>query len=100
MNKLTKECIEVIRKEAIKVAHSQYAVPMADYAEKVLTTESIYSKAGLISLEDASDFFSWALKIGWYVLSNREWYNSKNKTEDNFITTAQLFQIYQEQKEK
>jgi len=56
------------------------------------------TKAGLISLEDAADFYNWADLKGWYT-NGVNWWNDANHTAKP-ITTDQLFQIYQEQKQK
>lgn len=93
--KLSKECIEAIE-EASQIFLSPKIVAFG--MEKALKNPSIYSKAGLISLEDAFAFLEWAAKSLWkYEINKGLWFISYSEKP---ITTAQLFQIYQEQKDK
>lgn len=98
--KLSKECIEAIEETN---EYKMCGASGASYTQKhfmqgakiAITNPSIFSKAGLISLEDALEFAEWVEEDSLSVvgkdryLYNRKWY-----------TVAQLFQIYQEQKEK
>lgn len=99
---LSKECIESIEKESdvySKIPYDKVCFERGSFV--ALTNPSIYSKAGLISLEDAYDFFNWTIDNKWYMIKKNNWYNPRiDKKEENTLTTAQLFQIYQQQKEK
>lgn len=93
--KLSEQCIEAIED---KINGLSFSECYESGAEIALTTESIYSKAGLISLEDALGFAEWirlnAIKLDDYYWATRV---------DNYYgkyAIQQLFQIYQEQKNK
>jgi len=56
-------------------------------------------KAGLISLEDAMEFAEWARLDGWNIgVNSHLWKHYMRPLTDIGITTAQLFQIYKQQK--
>lgn len=93
--KLSKECIE-----AIDGLFPRYAMQRVA-ATEALTNPSIYSKAGLISLEDAFGFPEWIDESNYeWIPSMRIFVHDEDYDVNELFTTAQLFQIYQEQKEK
>jgi len=116
--KLSKECIELIQHHSEERASRLYDQNSQNVSEvmewtqwdnrrhnyeqgatEALTNPSIYEKAGLISLEDAFGFAEWLPKqlgIG-YSIEDKAWFSNSGKSRHEI---AQLFQIYQEQKEK
>ena len=106
--KLSKECIEAIEGHE-ECYYQDYGANRNTKirstfmvgATEALTNPSIYSKAGLISLEDALGFAEWARLDGWNIgVNDTLWRHYMRPLSDKGITTAQLFQIYQEQKDK
>ena len=97
MNQLPQEAIEAIEEEFPVNKGLPIYMDYRDGAKIALTNPDIYSKAGLISLEEMAEFFKWLTENATHWLGKDLWeYNLDEKD----YTTAQLFQIYQEQKEK
>lgn len=91
MNQLSKEAIEAIEEIPVPLylglSENYFRVGMI----QALTNPEIYEKAGLIILEDAMGFAEWAQYE--CIRINGDWQLGKE-----YYTTAQLFQIYKQQK--
>lgn len=118
MNKLSNECIEAIENYCTEnwtpflkdrnPEKTQREIEVAIGGMQAgLTTESIYSKAGLISLEDVDDFVDWKRR---YLKTELEKVSKANSTSEVVdivdkvdklklnSNTPQLFQIYKQHK--
>jgi hypothetical protein len=64
--KLSKSCIEEIEKEAKTKAHSQYAIPMSDFAKDCLTNPTIIKEANLYTQEEVDKIKEEEWWKGWH----------------------------------
>lgn len=88
MNNLSQECIETIYNQIDESVSGRNDIILG--CKEALTNPTIYQAAGLMTVEEAFNFFCWVVNTDWRMYGNNTWFRYQSEA----ITTTELLNIF------